>query len=188
METQSVSSITSTPISQSGTQGGILNQEDFLEIMIAELANQDPFEPLDNREFLGQLTQMQNLEASTQMTESLAQLSESLQSMTFGQQLASASTLIGQMVSGQDVNGLEVIGIVTSFEVNGGRSVLKLSGVQGIGEQAGSSTVPTVTSMELQGVREVRGPVLVEITEDEADLPNDQSDSTQDPSGGSDGP
>ena len=160
--------ISQTPISQSGSQGGVLEQEDFLEIMIAELSNQDPFEPMDNREFLGQLTQMQNLEASTEMTTSLQQLATSLEALTFGQQLSSASTLIGQMVVGQDLDGNEVIGVVTSYHVDGGASYLQLEGVQGFGSQLGDESVPSSARMELTGVTEVRGPVLVEITEEEA--------------------
>ena len=162
------STATQTPISQSGRHGGVLEQEDFLEIMIAELSNQDPFEPMDNREFLGQLTQMQNLEASTEMTTSLQQLATSLEALTFGQQLSSASTLIGQMVVGQDLDGSEVIGVVTRYHVDGGASYLQLEGVQGFGSQLGDESVPSSARMELTGVTEVRGPVLVEITEEEA--------------------
>jgi flagellar basal-body rod modification protein FlgD len=36
--------------------GGLL-QEDFLELMVTQLRNQDPFKPMENGEFLGQLAQ-----------------------------------------------------------------------------------------------------------------------------------
>ena len=117
--------------------------------MIAELANQDPFEPMDNREFLGQLTQMQNLEASTEMTTSLQQLATSLEALTFGQQLASASALIGQMIVGHDLDGNEVIGIVTSYHVDGGQSYLQLEGVQGFGTQLGDPSVPSLSLIHI---------------------------------------
>ena len=32
-----------------------LGQDDFLTLMITQFQNQDPFEPMDNGEFLGQL-------------------------------------------------------------------------------------------------------------------------------------
>lgn len=174
-----VSSTTSTsgftPISQSGSQGGVLEQEDFLEIMIAELANQDPFEPLDNREFLGQLTQMQNLEATTSMTQSLEQLSDSLTAITFGQQVSTGSTLIGQMITGTDVDGNDVIGVVTRVLIEGDQVIVGLEGVIGNGSQEGDPTVPSSTEMKLDQVVEVRGPVLVEITEEEAGLAGDDA-------------
>ena len=110
MDIGQITSGASTPISQVGSQGGILRQEEFLEIMIAELANQDPFEPMDNREFLGQLTQMQNLEASTEMTTSLQQLATSLEALTFGQQLASASALIGANIGERRANSWSQMG------------------------------------------------------------------------------
>lgn len=162
-------SATQTPITQSGSQGGILEQEDFLEIMIAELSNQDPFEPMDNREFLGQLTEMQNLEASTTMTTSLSALADSLGAITFGQQLASAGALIGQMVTGTDTGGNDVIGVVTRFVVEGENVLLGLEGAIGHGDQENDATVPSSTQMELNNVAEVRGPVLVEISQDEVD-------------------
>lgn len=187
-EIGSVTSTPSTPISQAGSQGGILEQEDFLEIMIAELANQDPFEPLDNREFLGQLTQMQNLEASTTMTTSLAALTESLGAITFGQQLASAGSLIGQMVTGSDTLGNDVIGIVTRFVVEGEKVLLGLEGSIGHGDQENDATVPSSTQMELNHVAEVRGPVLVEISQDELppveDPEGDDPPGDPDPNGG----
>ena len=34
-----------------------LGQEDFLTLMITQFRNQDPFEPMDNGQFLGQLAQ-----------------------------------------------------------------------------------------------------------------------------------
>ena len=176
-----------TPISQSGSQGGVLEQEDFLEIMIAELANQDPFEPLDNREFLGQLTQMQNLEATTSMTTSLAQLSDSLNAITFGQQVSTGSTLIGQMITGTDVNGHDVIGVVTRVLIEDDQVIVGLEGVIGHGSQEGDPEVPSSTEMTLDQVVEVRGPVLVEITEEEAGLAGDDAAPTDETSAPSDG-
>lgn len=52
-------------IREFGTTGGVapqrstsLAQEDFLRLMLAQLRNQDPFQPLENEEFLGQMAQI----------------------------------------------------------------------------------------------------------------------------------
>ncbi len=109
------------PPTSTGSGAGILDQADFLEIMIAEIANQDPFEPLDNREFLGQLTQMQTLQATTALT-------EGLEAIVLGQQISSAGGLIGRAVRGVAPNGLEVVGTVDRVVVQGGGVLL------GVGE------------------------------------------------------
>ena len=55
-----------TPASGIGsTRNMALSQEDFFQIMISEMQNQDPLEPLDNQQFLSQLTQMQTMETMT---------------------------------------------------------------------------------------------------------------------------
>jgi len=35
-----------------------LGQEEFLELMMAQLENQDPMKPMDNGEFLGQMARL----------------------------------------------------------------------------------------------------------------------------------
>ena len=46
----------------------MLNTEDFLKIMITELTNQDPFEPMKNQDLLAQIASIQQLESSQNMT------------------------------------------------------------------------------------------------------------------------
>ena len=41
----------------SSPSNGALQQEAFLELMIAQFRNQDPFKPMENGDFLGQLAQ-----------------------------------------------------------------------------------------------------------------------------------
>ncbi|MFQ5653207.1 MAG: flagellar hook assembly protein FlgD [Planctomycetota bacterium] len=99
-----------------------LTQDEFFQIMISELANQDPLEPLDNREFLSQLTQMQTLEMTTR-------LSEGIEAMLMGQQISAAGALIGRQVSGDDGAGGSIEGVVDRVLVQDGRVLL------GVGEE-----------------------------------------------------
>lgn len=71
-----------------------LGQEQFLELMIAQLKNQDPMKPMQNGEFLGQLAQFGTVNGIQQLQQSFAGLSASLQS----NQALMASSLVGRSV------------------------------------------------------------------------------------------
>ncbi|MEM9101511.1 MAG: flagellar hook capping FlgD N-terminal domain-containing protein [Pseudomonadota bacterium] len=53
-----------------------INQDDFIELFLAQLTFQDPLEPVDNREFLAQMAQFASLEQSRLSTESLEALTQ----------------------------------------------------------------------------------------------------------------
>ena len=125
--------------SSSDSNKSVLSQDDFLKIMIAELTNQDPLEPLDNSEFLNQLTQIQTLEATTR-------LSDGIQSLILGQQITTAGVLIGRGVIGVDATGAPVEGIVDRIILQDGEVLL------GVGD----STLP------IGNVRQVNGAVETE--------------------------
>jgi len=57
-----------------------LAQEDFLELMIAQLTNQDPFEPMDNGDFLAQMAQFSTVSGIDELNASFSSLSASLTS------------------------------------------------------------------------------------------------------------
>ena len=48
-----------------------LGKDAFLRLLIAELANQDPLNPMDDREFIAQMAQFSTLEQMTNMTKAL---------------------------------------------------------------------------------------------------------------------
>jgi flagellar basal-body rod modification protein FlgD len=51
-----------------------LGQEDFLTLLIKELEYQDPLEPMDNKEFIGQMAQFSNLQQTSEIGEHLQHL------------------------------------------------------------------------------------------------------------------
>lgn len=71
-----------------------LSQEQFLELMIAQLKNQDPMKPMENGEFMGQLAQFSMVDGIQEMQESFAQFSTSFNS----NQALQAAALIGRSV------------------------------------------------------------------------------------------
>ena len=82
-----------------------MTSNDFLKLMIAEMQNQDPTNPMDNSQILQQLSQMQSINASKQ-------LSDTLQNVVLGQGLLSSSALIGRSVKALTDDGQTVTGSV----------------------------------------------------------------------------
>ncbi|MDQ2695055.1 MAG: flagellar hook assembly protein FlgD [Pseudomonadota bacterium] len=71
-----------------------LGQEQFFELMIAQLRNQDPTRPLDGAEYLGQLAQFSAVSGIQGLQQSFNQIGRSLQSLHALQ----ASSLVGRSV------------------------------------------------------------------------------------------
>ena len=73
---------------------GDLGQEDFLTLMITQFQNQDPFEPMDNGEFLGQLAQFSTVNGIGSLNEAFASLAGALRD----EQALQAANLVGHTV------------------------------------------------------------------------------------------
>jgi flagellar basal-body rod modification protein FlgD len=73
-----------------GTPNG-LGKDDFLKLLLAQLANQDPLRPMEDREFIAQLAQLNSLEQLQQMNRHLADA-------LFSQMLGQAIALLGRQV------------------------------------------------------------------------------------------
>ena len=87
-----------------------LGQEDFLKLMTTQFQNQDPFEPLDNGEFLGQLAQFSTVNGISSLNDSFAALKDSLQ----GEQVLQAANLVGHSVlAANDVGHLDAEGNIS---------------------------------------------------------------------------
>jgi flagellar basal-body rod modification protein FlgD len=71
-----------------------LGQEDFLTLMITQFQNQDPFKPMDNGEFLGQLAQFSTVSGIESLNNSFTGLSGSMRD----NQALQAAGLVGRSV------------------------------------------------------------------------------------------
>ena len=53
-----------------------LDKEAFLKLLIAQLSNQDPLNPMEDREFIAQMAQFSTLEQMTNMSRTLEKMAE----------------------------------------------------------------------------------------------------------------
>jgi flagellar basal-body rod modification protein FlgD len=88
-----------------------LDMDQFLQLMITELTNQDPLNPMDNTQLVQQIGEIRQISATTQ-------LSETLLSVQAGQSLTTASSLIGKHVTALTSSGESVAGVVDKVTVD----------------------------------------------------------------------
>jgi len=88
-----------------------LDPNQFLKLMLTELSNQDPLNPMDNTQLVQQISTIREISATTQLTDALA-------SVQSGQSLSTASALIGKNVSAITDKGQNVTGQVDSVTVS----------------------------------------------------------------------
>lgn len=113
MQTDLLSALVNTGAAvPQGTQRQV-TVDDFLKLLITELQNQDPLNPADNQDILQQVSQIRSIQSTTQLT-------QTLEAVLLGQNLASASSMIDKLVYGLTDEGQEVSGRVEGVVVEGG--------------------------------------------------------------------
>src|SRR5687768_12595215 len=72
-----------------------LGKQDFMKLLVAQLKNQDPLNPMDSREMITQLSTLTSVEKLTSVDQSLTQL----RAETTGMAGIQTSSLIGRTVT-----------------------------------------------------------------------------------------
>ena len=107
------------------TDNGSLGKDQFLKLFVAQLQHQDPMNPMNDSEFMGQMASFSTLEQIT----NLAAANEAIAAnMT----ATSAVGLIGRTVSYVDENDEIQTGTVDKVTTAGGKPTLTVNGVDGI--------------------------------------------------------
>jgi len=107
-----------------------LDQDAFLKLMVTQLENQDPLNPADSGDFLGQLAQFSTVSGIGDLKESFATVAGALQSS----QALQASTMVGRevLVPGStaelDSAGASVNGAVSLPQASGSVAVQVFDG------------------------------------------------------------
>ena len=115
------------PVSVSGIQGQAgqqnpygnamqdVNMDEFLKMMIAELQNQDPLNPMDNTQILEQIGQLREITSNDRLT-------STLEAAFLGQNLSTANNLMGQwlVAMSEDDGAVLAAGQVTQVSIENG--------------------------------------------------------------------
>lgn len=100
----------------SDTIGGV-ELDDFMKLLIAELQNQDPMNPMDNHQILQQVSQIREIESNSKLT-------DTLESVLLGQNMTTASNMLGKFIAGLTKDGQLVTGQVERISVTDGLPAL----------------------------------------------------------------
>lgn len=111
--TSKSSSTTTTTASNS------VDYNTFLQLLVAEMKNQDPTNPMDTSQYMSQFAQLSTVEQAMQTNTKLDALLSS-------QSLSQANGLIGKTVSFTDATGATFSGKVASVSINSDGSIATL--------------------------------------------------------------
>lgn len=100
------------------------SRQEFISLLVTQLQNQDPLEPVKQEEYLGQLAQFSTLEGIEKLNANFAQLLQL-------QQLTQGTELLGRKVSFTDpLSGQSHEGLVDAVDVSNGQIALSVEGRQ----------------------------------------------------------
>ena len=93
---------TTTTNQSANVKNGTLGKDDFLKLMIAQLKNQDPLNPMNGTEYAAQLAQFTSLEQLTNLNANVSKSIDTNYVLTQSINNTLAATLIGKEVK---ING-----------------------------------------------------------------------------------
>jgi flagellar basal-body rod modification protein FlgD len=102
---------------------GVLGKDDFLKLLVTQLQNQDPMNPMDEKDFMGQMAQFSTLEQITNLV-------SATDATGFSGQVSQSVALIGHDVTWADANGNTGTGQVQTVTIDGQDILLNVGGQQ----------------------------------------------------------
>jgi len=106
----------STPVTNS------MGENSFLNLLITQMQNQDPLNPMDDQQFVSELAQFSSLEQMTQLNQQFGTLAQQNQNIL-------AASYLGKTVTYQDPSTTTpVTGAVTAIDYVSGSPMLSIGG------------------------------------------------------------
>ncbi|TCU72277.1 flagellar basal-body rod modification protein FlgD [Bradyrhizobium sp. R2.2-H] len=118
--TDTTGNSSSSNSTNSPTSSNSVDYNTFLQLLIAEMKNQDPTNPMDTSQYMSQFAQLSTVEQAMQTNSKLDALLSS-------QSLSQANGLIGKTVSFTDSTGASFSGKVVSVSINSDGSIATLA-------------------------------------------------------------
>jgi flagellar basal-body rod modification protein FlgD len=105
-----------------------LGENDFLNLLVTELQNQDPMQPMDDTQSIAELAQFSALQEMTNVATAVNTLNQTMTNYIQQSGLIEGSSMIGKSVSGLASDGTtQISGIVKSVTVSGGDTQLQIT-------------------------------------------------------------
>lgn len=117
--TSATDSTSKSSSSTTTTSSNSVDYNTFLQLLIAEMKNQDPTNPMDTSQYMSQFAQLSTVEQAMQTNTKLDALLSS-------QALSQADGLIGRTVSFTDSTGESFTGKIASISINTNGSIATL--------------------------------------------------------------
>jgi flagellar basal-body rod modification protein FlgD len=100
-----------------------MGKDDFLKLLVGQLKNQDPMNPMEDKDFMGQMAQFSQLEQIT--------------NLATGMQSERAFNMLGRTVTYNDKETGELkTGVVEKVAIQAGKASLTVGGVKDIATDA----------------------------------------------------
>jgi len=131
-ETKSATKAADTSTDETESATDTISGDDFLLLLVTQMQNQDPLEPMDNADMLAQLAQFTSLEQMNELGDTVETLSGNIDQLNF----ISANSLLGREIEGIDMTGELVTGEVEGVTMESsivyltvGDSLVSMAGV-----------------------------------------------------------
>lgn len=118
------------PLASAAQSSFALSSSEFMNLLVTQLQNQDPLNPMDDSQFVSQMAQLSTLEATNSV-------SSGVQGLAGAQQVSEALALVGKTVGYTDATGAAQTGQVSGVSLNGpvplltiGKQQIPISSVQ----------------------------------------------------------
>jgi flagellar basal-body rod modification protein FlgD len=108
------------------TGSSTLGKDDFLKILMTQLQNQDPLNPMQDKDFVAQMATFSSLEQMTNLNSSMDSFIKSVEQNQFMQ----ASSMIGKTVTYADDQNNENTAVVKSVLFKDGNTSFQLDDAQ----------------------------------------------------------
>ena len=94
---------------------------EFMQLLLAQLRNQNPLDPMGDSEMLTQFAQLNSLDE-------LKAINRNVEALHGSSSIVDAANLIGRSVEVRNEEGLPESGIVTGVSLNDGQTVIQVGG------------------------------------------------------------
>jgi flagellar basal-body rod modification protein FlgD len=109
----------------------VMNADTFMKLFTAQIANQNPMEPMNSADFLNQFAQITSVQTMSELQKTLGAVGTNMQSLLSAGRLTQAQSLLGHKVGYTDATGSLQQGVVEKISIAPAGDVqLTVSGTQ----------------------------------------------------------